>query len=116
MNKGGRPRKEIDWEDFDKLCGIQCTQEEIAAWFGVSVDTIERAVKRKFKKGFAEFFKQKKQKGKISLRRVMYQKAQDGNTTMLIWLSKNYLGMTDKIETFDNEELVYKTPESMKPD
>jgi len=31
-----RPRKNIDREEFEKLCGLQCTQAEICDWFGVS--------------------------------------------------------------------------------
>ena len=93
-----RPRKEIDFNEFEKLCAMQCTAEEIAGWFSVSVDTIERRVKEHYDCGFAEIFKEKRGTGKISLRRAMFQKAIEGNTAMLIWLSKNYLGMSDKQE------------------
>ena len=37
-----RPKKEIDQEQFEKLCGLQCTKEEVADWFDCSEDTIER--------------------------------------------------------------------------
>ena len=30
MSKGGRPKKQIDYELVDKLCEIQCTSEEVA--------------------------------------------------------------------------------------
>ena len=98
MAKTGRPKKKIDWEQFDRLCLIQCTLEEIASFFDCSADTIERAVKREHGVTFAEHFGQKRGKGKISLRRAMWTKAIEGNPTMMIWLSKNYLGMTDKLE------------------
>ena len=35
-------RSEIDLNELEKLSGLQCTDEEIAAWFGVSTRTIER--------------------------------------------------------------------------
>ena len=35
----------------------------------------------------------------MSLRRMQFEKAQTGNTTMLIWLGKQMLGQKDKIET-----------------
>ncbi len=99
-NKGGRPPVEIDWDEFDKLCLIQCTLSEIASWFNCSEDTIERHVKKEKEIGFAEYFQQKKGIGKMSLRRKMYQSAmKDGNTTMQIWLSKQYLGFADKKES-----------------
>jgi len=91
-----RPRKEINWDEFDKLCQIQCTQVEIANWFECSVDTIDRAVKREQEMGFAEYFEQKASKGKISLRRQQWQLALKGDKTMLIWLGKQHLEQRDK--------------------
>ena len=40
--KTGRPEAEMDMEELEKLCAMQCTDEEIAAWFNVSSRTIER--------------------------------------------------------------------------
>lgn len=71
-----RPRKEIDQRQFEKLCGLQCTEEEIADFFGVSVDTIDRWCKRTYKKGFAEVFKQKRSIGRVSLRRMQWSLAE----------------------------------------
>lgn len=34
-----RPRKEIDKKQFENLCAMQCTEDEICDWFGVSADT-----------------------------------------------------------------------------
>lgn len=103
----GRPRIEINWVEFDKLCNIHCTLVEIAEWFDCSEDTIERAVIREKRMGFAEYFKRKSGRGKISLRRKMFETAQGGNVTMMIWLSKNMLGYRDKIE----ELVISKTEE-----
>lgn len=99
MAKRGRPLKEIDWKEFEKLCYMQCTLSEIAAWFCCSEDTIERKVEEEYGIIFAELFKEKKRFGKISLRRSLFQKAQEGNPTLLIWLSKQHLGMSDKTES-----------------
>lgn len=93
-----RPRKEIDFNELEKLCNIQCTAEEAAAWFGVSPDTIDRRLKEEYGIGFAEYFKQNRDIGKISLRRKQFQAAMSGNTSMLIWLGKNQLGQSDKQE------------------
>ncbi len=99
----GRPLIEIDWQQFDKLCSIQCSQREIASWFDCSVDTIDRAVKRVHGMNFAEYFEQKRGKGKIALRRKQYETALGGNTTLLIWLGKQYLGQSDKQENTNIE-------------
>jgi hypothetical protein len=37
-----RPRTKIDLAELEKLAGMQCTIEEIAAFFDVSPRTIER--------------------------------------------------------------------------
>jgi hypothetical protein len=31
-----RPKVKIDLAELEKLCGMQCTDEEVAAFFGVS--------------------------------------------------------------------------------
>jgi hypothetical protein len=94
-----RPRKEIDWSDVEKLCGLQCTQEEIAQFCDVSQDTLTRHCQDEFGMSFAEFFEQKRGAGRISLRRSQWQLAQKGNPTMLIWLGKQYLSQRDKTST-----------------
>lgn len=102
MGKAGRPRIEFTekmWDDFDKLCGIQCTLLEISQFFGVSEDTIERRVEETYSVKFAEHYKKKAAGGLISLRRKQYQTALSGNISMLIWLGKQYLGQRDKHDT-----------------
>jgi hypothetical protein len=97
-SKGGRPPKTINWIEFEKLCRIQCTLEEIAAYFEVTPELIERKVVEEKQTTFKEYFGAKHGLGKISLRRKMNQLALKGDRTMLIWLSKNRLGMRDKHE------------------
>lgn len=97
-NKGGRPPIEIDWQEFDTLVGIQCTATEISAYLGVSVDAIERAIKRTHKMGLAEYFKQKAKKGHISIRRALWKKASGGDMTAIIFFFKNHLGYTDSMK------------------
>jgi hypothetical protein len=100
----GRPKIEINWEDVRKLSLLQCTQNEIASFLGVSVDTLLR------RKEFCELHKKGMEEGRMSLRRLQWKKAQDGNTTMLIWLGKQYLGQSDK------QELTGKDGKSLVPD
>jgi hypothetical protein len=101
--KMGRPRIEINWEQFDKLCGLQCTLLEIASYFDCSDDTIENRVKEVHGITFSEYFAKKRGKGKIALRRKQYEAAIAGNTTLLIWLGKQYLGQSDKQENTNIE-------------
>ena len=102
----GRPRKEIDKAQFEKLCKIQCALDEIADWFNCSEDTIERWCKRTYQDEdgnpltFAEVYKKYSAGGKIVLRRAQMKLAEK-NATMAIFLGKNYLGQTDKTEIED---------------
>ena len=61
-----RPKVKIDLSELEKLCGLQCTDEEIAAFFGVSTRTIER--RRKITR-FSEVMDRAKAKGRVSVRR-----------------------------------------------
>lgn len=94
---GGRPRKEIDKTEFEKLCALQCTYTEICAWFDVTDKTLNTWCHREYGKSFSEIFAVKREKGKTSLRRYQFQLAQK-NASMAIFLGKNYLGQTDVIE------------------
>lgn len=98
MAKMGRPTIEIDWEQFEKLCQIHCTREEIAGVLKCSEDTIERRVKEKFGKTFAAVFKEMSALGRVSLRRKQFEMAASGDRTMLVWLGKQVLGQVDNIE------------------
>ena len=99
MAKGQRKQaqEKIDQSQFEKLCGIQCTEEEICAVFGVSIQTLERWCHNTYGTNFGKIFREKRCYGKASLRRTQWLKAVEGNdTTMLIFLGKQYLGQADK--------------------
>lgn len=98
MGKRGPKLIPINWDEFDKLCHIQCSLREIASWFDCSEDTIENRVKQTHGIKFSEYFEQKRGRGKIALRRKQYDIAMRGDKTLLIWLGKQYLGQADKIE------------------
>lgn len=86
----GRPKKDLDPEIIKNLAAINCTMEEIASVMGCSKDTIERR--------FAAIVKEGRDTGKVSLRREMWKAVKEkGNITMMIWLSKQLLGYTDKV-------------------
>ena len=93
-----RPVIEIKTEQFESLCNLQCTLTEIAGFFKCSEDTIENWCKRTYKASFSECYKKYSQGGKISLRREQWKKEKKGNSSMLIWLGKQWLGQTDKVE------------------
>lgn len=93
----GRKQIEINERIFKNLCGIFCTKEEIAGVFDCSEDTIERWCKRTYGLKFADVYKKESAKGKMSLRRNQFKLAEK-SAAMAIFLGKNYLGQSDKIE------------------
>jgi hypothetical protein len=112
MAKMGRPKKEIDRDQFEKLCALHCTQIEMASFFDCTDDTIENWCKSEYGETFSEVYKLKKGTGRISLRRKQFEVAMAGNVSMLIWLGKNWLDQTDKTELSTGQEkpieLIYK--------
>lgn len=89
-----RPQKEIDQTQFEKLCGLQCTLEEICGWFDVSDKTLDKWCINTYGLHFSEVFAKKREAGKISLRRSQFRLAEK-SATMAIFLGKNYLGQSD---------------------
>ena len=91
---GGRPRMEFDLRQVEELARIGCTEEDMGAVLGVSVDTIQRR-----KRSSAEFcgvIEKGQASLRNSLRRLQVKKALEGNVTMLIWLGKQLLGQSDR--------------------
>ena len=91
-----RPKKyNIDTKQVEKLASFGCSNTEIASFFGCSKDLISKSYSTNIAKG--------KDKGKIRLRQLLWKSAERGNVAMQIWLSKQYLGMTDKQEITTTE-------------
>jgi hypothetical protein len=89
-----RPEANIDIIELEKLCSMQCTDEEVAAFFGVSTRTIER--RRKVER-FREIMDNAKAKGRISVRRNLFRLSANGNIAASIFLAKNLLGYRDVV-------------------
>ena len=112
----GRPCTNIAKEQFEKLCGIQCTLEEIAGWFGCSQSTIKRWVQKTYADGsgkplnFERAYKKYSAPGKISLRRAQFRLAEK-SAAMAIFLGKQYLGQKDDRHDYNEELLKLKKRE-----
>ncbi len=111
----GRGRKEVDFEQAEKLASYQCTMLEIAAFFDMTDDTLRTRLKEHYGLNFQEWFEIYSAKGKMSIRREQFNMAEKGSVPMLIWLGKNYLGQSDNVEKPGKEEL-YQLPESLRMD
>jgi hypothetical protein len=96
QQKRGRKPAQIDLMELEKLCSLQCTDRELADWFGVSTRTIES---RKKRREFAEAIQRGRSKGRISVRRAQMKMLESGNGTMGVWLGKQMLGQRDTVTT-----------------
>jgi hypothetical protein len=84
----GRPKKNIDPLQVEKLAAINCSYAEMAAVLNCSVDLLQRRFPQVIEKG--------RETGKMSLKRKQYEVAMSGNVTMLIWLGKIILGQREE--------------------
>lgn len=97
--KAGHPFAVIDQAQFETLCGLQCTEDEICAIFGGITDkTLTSWCRRTYGKTFQEAFKVFRKRGYMSLRRIQWGLAEK-SPAMAIFLGKNYLGQSDKYES-----------------
>ncbi|HUT91352.1 MAG TPA: hypothetical protein VMY37_17770, partial [Thermoguttaceae bacterium] len=95
--KIGRPLADVDPEQVRALASIGCTMEEIASQVGCGLATLDRRFGKEISLG--------RENAKTSLRRMMYKSANAGSVPMQIWLSKQWLGMTEpaKVQMFGEE-------------
>lgn len=110
--KAGRPRKEIDWQQFEKVLQFLPTLSEVASFFGVSERTFQRAVHRQYKENYDALLKRFGDKTKLSLRRNMIVMSEK-NATMAIFLAKNLLGFKDQPDAATDtvDKIVFKLPD-----
>lgn len=91
-----RPRKHSEDEEKEiarqvrLLSGLHCTWSEIAAVVDEDFEYIRKRFSQDFHKG--------RETGKMRLRKLLWDSANKGNLGAQIWLSKNILGYSDKME------------------
>lgn len=86
-----RPEKEIDPEMVSKLASFGCTTTDIGYVLGCSDQTLNRRFREELVEGRAKL--------RNRLRMKQVEVAMSGNVSMLIWLGKQLLEQTDKMNT-----------------
>lgn len=100
----GMGRPAIEWTEekvrlFQNLMGIPfVTEEAICDILNVSDSSLTRWLKKTYGVTFEELKKQKHEGMKLKLAGKQYELAMKGNPAMLVWLGKQWLKQTDKIE------------------
>lgn len=88
----GRPRIDINLNELERVSAFKPTQEELASFFGVSISTIKRRLKES---DYQEAYERGVQNANLSLRRAIWEKAMSGNVSLMIFLAKARLGMSE---------------------
>lgn len=113
----------IRLSDVKQLAALHCTQEEIAAFLGVGLKSLQKIIATDER--VAECIREGQASGKISLRRKQFFLA-GHNATMAIHLGKQLLGQTDKsqvqvsgpdggpVETMDYSKLTVDERKSLR--
>ena len=91
-----RDKIEFNLDALESLCRLNCTLDEIAAYFNVSIKTVERRYNEE--PDFTNAVDRGKAHGRLSLRRKQLELVDKGNASMAIWLGKQLLNQTDKTE------------------
>ena len=94
-----RPKIPIDWEMVDRLLMANCDGASIARKIGMHPETFYDRVVREKGIGYTEYRSQKVEDGNTLLHQVQFKKAMNGDNTMIIWLGKNRMKQSDKVET-----------------
>lgn len=114
--KMGRTKTNIDWLLVKDYLNAQCDGTDIAEILGMHPNTLYEACKVQNGISFSEYSALKKSEGKSIMRYEMYKKAfKEGDKTLQIWLSKQYLDMKDQsavIQTMEGMPEVLILPAS----
>jgi len=93
QTKRGRPKEEIDYALVRRYAQAQCTQEMIAASLHLSLSRCTHDEE------FLRVYHEAKEEGKQALLLAQMKSALNGNAQMQIWLGKQHLKQSDKVDT-----------------
>lgn len=85
----------LDLIKLEKLCMLHCTDEEIAAYFGVP---LERIAQERRAPHFAEVMERGRAKGNIAIRRGQMRLLEKGSSTMGVLLGRQILGQRNEAD------------------
>lgn len=94
----GREKTLVPEDEVLHLAEIGSTDREIAEYYGVSESS--------FRYNFSDILIKGRSQLKQKLRQKMIQQALSGDRTLLIFLSKNYLGMSDNPQISESEQVL----------
>jgi len=95
-----RTKATIDWNRIEHMAIAGSNGVQIAAAIGIDYDTLVNRFHDEISHNsdFSDYLQQKRQKGNDMLLRKQFEVALEGDRTMLIWLGKQRLDQSEKIE------------------
>jgi len=96
----GRPEKEIDLKQVEKLASIGLNEGQVAAALGICQDTLTSR-KRKYS-AFSDALKAGQAKGVATVANNLFEQSKDGNVSAGIFFMKNRAGWSDKLDQNTN--------------
>lgn len=100
------------WDQLNQLIlwgSLDFCSEQLS----VSPSTLGRLIKERYGVNFDEYRHKRREAIRINLSRKQYEVAMGGNTAMLIWLGKQYLGQSEKIEKKQENSFVDESGQSL---
>jgi len=94
----GTTQKIVDPETVYKLAELGCNNIEIADWYGITEQSLRYS--------FSEYMKKARASLKMKLRRAQFDAAFNGNSALLIFLGKQYLGQSDSPYSNDDDKVL----------
>lgn len=94
----GRPTKTFDWVQVGQMCSVNMTVKEICCVLMCDDETIRKGCEREKGITFSAFYDQHREKAKMSLRRMQWQRAKKGSDRMLTWLGIQELGQRNRTD------------------
>lgn len=95
----GAPKKEIDFDLFEKYLVAGCTEENICGFFGIDKNTLIRCLREKYGEdaNFSQLQKEKENKGRSMVRMRLFTAAMDKECSpaILIYAHKVYTGFRE---------------------
>lgn len=105
----GRDKTVVPPDQVEELANLGCTDRDIANFFGISESSLRYNFSDNLIKG--------RELLKIKLRKAMIKSAIiNENVTMQIWLSKQWLGMSDNPYETQGNEILPWTEEYTEPE
>lgn len=98
-----RGNNKITAEAVRALAAVMCSIPEMAQYFGCSQRHLERTIQND--ELLRKALREGRGRAKVTLRRRQVEQANNGNVQMLIWLGKNYLSQSDKLNVAQRDDL-----------